>query len=54
MFLSGIGLMCIGAVVGMGYMFNPTASGDVGTLIMFMMIFAGLILCIVGLRKRIS
>ena len=52
--MAGIGIMCVGAVLGMGYMFNPTSSADVGTLLMFMMIFAGLILCIVGLRKRIS
>ncbi len=53
-FLAGIGLMCIGAVVGMATMFNPTASTDVTSLLMFIMIFAGLILCIVGLRRRIS
>jgi len=35
-------------------MFNPTAATDVGSLLMMIMIFAGLILCIVGLRKRIS
>jgi len=46
--------MCLGAVLGMGTMFNPTASTDVFSLVMFIMIFAGLILCIVGLRKRIS
>jgi hypothetical protein len=53
-FLAGIGLMCIGAVFGMSFMFNPTADASSGTLLMFIMIFAGLILCIVGLRKRIS
>jgi hypothetical protein len=46
--------MVVGAVVGMSYMFNPTRVASDGTLIMFMMIFAGLILCIIGLRKRIS
>jgi uncharacterized membrane protein HdeD (DUF308 family) len=46
--------MIIGAVLGMSYMFNPVSSADVGTLLMFMMIFAGLILCIVGLRRKIS
>jgi hypothetical protein len=53
-FLAGIGLMCIGAVFGMSFMFNPIADASSGTLLMFIMIFAGLILCIVGLRKRIS
>ncbi len=46
--------MCIGAVFGMSTMFNPTAAADTGSLLMFIMIFAGLILCITGLRKRIS
>jgi len=53
-FLGGIGLMCIGAVLGMGTMFNPTAAADVGLLLMFLLLFGGLILCIIGLRKRIS
>ncbi len=54
MFLAGIGLMCVGAVLGMGTMFNPIASADVGLLLMFMLLFGGLILCILGLRKRIT
>jgi len=54
MFLAGIGLMCIGAVLGMGSMFNPAAAADVGLLLMFILLLVGLILCIAGLRKRIS
>ncbi len=54
MFLAGIALMCIGAVLGMGSMFNPASAADVGLLLMFIMLLAGLILCIAGLRKRIS
>jgi len=52
--LGGIGLMCIAGVLGMGTMFNPTAAADVGLLLMFLLLFGGLILCIIGLRKRIS
>ncbi len=46
--------MCIGAVLGMRNMLNPLALHDAALLLMLLLLFGGLILCIVGLRKRIS